>query len=127
VDRRAAAVVALLLFVACTGVAIVISGARPANDPGVAPLAVQVVGYAFALVAGLLLVASRAADRRSGAVVLGALAVLVLLDVFVFSDPGGGANIGAGGVRLIGLVVIAIQTARLARGGAASRSERPSL
>ena len=126
-DRRAPAVVALLLFITCTGAAIVISGVRPANDPGVLPWAVQIVGYAFAAVAGLLLVTSRPADRRSGAVVLGALAVLVLLDVFAFSGTAGGANIGAGFVRLIGLLVIALQTAQLARAVAAARRERPSL
>jgi peptidoglycan/LPS O-acetylase OafA/YrhL len=127
VDRRSPAVKALLLFVACTGVAIVISGMRPANDPGVLPFAVQLVGYAFAAVAGLLLVASRPEDRRPGVVVLGALAVLVLLDVFAFADSSGGANIGAGFVRLVGLLVIAIQTVQLARGVAGSRRERPSL
>lgn len=126
-DRRAPAVVALLLFVACTGVAIVVSGTRPANDPGVLPMAVQAVGYACALVAGLLLIASHTADRRLGAMVVGALAVLVLLDVFAFSDPAGGANIGAGFVRLLGLVVIAVVTAQTARAVAASRRERPSL
>ena len=126
-DRRAPAVVALLIFVACTGVAIVISGLRPANDPGVLPFAVQVVGYAFAAVAGLLLVASRPEDRRPGAVVLGALVVLVLLDVFAFADTSDGANIGAGLVRLVGLLVLAVQTVKLARAVAVSRQERPSL
>ena len=126
-DRRAPAVVALLLFVACTGVAIVISGMRPANDPGVLPFAVQVAGYAVAAVAGLLLVTSRPTDGRPGMVVLGAVALLVLLDVFAFAGSSGGTNIGAGFVRLIGLLIIAIQTVQLARGVAGSRRERPSL
>jgi hypothetical protein len=49
--------------------------------------------------------------------VLGALVVLVLLDLLA----GDGPDIGAGFVRLIGLVVIGVATVRLALGVAATR------
>ena len=120
-DRRRPSLVLLLLFVLCTGVAIVWGGSRPALEQGLAPQLVQFLGYACVLVAGLLLISSTAegavADpRRLGGVVLGALAVLVLLDLLV----GDGPNIGAGFVRLVGLVVIMVATIRLAMGVAAA-------
>ena len=116
-DRRRASLVLLLLFVACTGVAIVVGGARPALQQGVAPAVVQFAGYLLALVAaGLLLVSpgeGPGSTRRIGAAVLAALLVLVLLDLLVLDD--GGPDIGAGGVRVLGLVVITVATVRLAQ------------
>jgi hypothetical protein len=125
-DRRRASLVLLLLFVACTGVAIVVGGARPALQQGVAPAVVQFAGYLLALVAaGLLLVSpggGPGSTRRIGAAVLAALLVLVLLDLLVLDD--GGPDIGAGGVRVLGLVVITVATVRLAQGLAAAGRTR---
>lgn len=119
-DRRRTSLVLLLLFVLCTGVAIVVSGGRPASEPGLAPALVQAVGYGCALVAGLLLVSSAGDARRLGWVVLGTLAMLVVLDLLA----GGGPNIGAGLVRLVGLVVIMVATVRVALGVAAAGRAR---
>jgi hypothetical protein len=120
-DRRRTAVVLLLLFVACTGVAIVVGGSRPGLQQGVAPTVVQFVGYVLALVAGLLLLRpatdAGGGDRGIAAMVLGGLAVLVAIEVLAQ----GGTDIGAGFVRLVGLVVVGVATARLARGVAAAR------
>jgi hypothetical protein len=114
VDRRRAALYALVAFAVCTAVATVISGSRPHLEQGLAPWVVQGVGYACALVAAveLLLPADRpvGADRKLGGAILAALAALVLLDVFARSD---GANIGAGFLRLVCLVVIVAVAARL--------------
>ena len=112
-DRRRASVALLLLFVACTGVAIVISGSRPGLQQGIAPVVAQVAGYLSALTAAGLLLASES-TRAIGATVLGALLVLVLLDLFLLD--GAGSDIGGGLVRLAGLVVITVATVRLARG-----------
>jgi len=116
VDRRRAALYALVGFAVATAVAIVIGGSRPAGHQGVAPLVVQGIGYAFALAAALDLLAPAAhpagADRRLGGVLLAAVAALVLLDVAAFVDDGG-ANIGAGFLRLVCLVVIVAVAARL--------------
>ena len=115
-DRRRAALYALVGFAVATAVAIVIGGSRPAGEQGVAPLVVQGIGYAFALAAALDLLAPAAhpagADRRLGGVLLAAVAALVLLDVAAFVDDGG-ANIGAGFLRLVCLVVIVAVAARL--------------
>jgi len=121
-DRRRTSLVLLLLFVLCSGVAIVVSGRRRGLEQGLAPSLVQFVGYLFALVAGVLLLSSATEEsgRRIGAVVLGALAVLVLLDLLVAEGP----NIGAGFVRLVGLVVIMVATIRLALGVAAAGRAR---
>ena len=125
-DRRRPSLLLLGLFVLCTGIAIVVSGSRPGLEQGLAPQLVQFLGYACALVAGLLLMSSTSEEsgRRIGGVVLGALAVLVLLDLLVAEGP----DIGAGFVRLLGLVVIMVATIGLAIGvasaGRASRSDR---
>jgi hypothetical protein len=50
--------------------------------------------------------------------------VLALLDAVTLAADSGGANIGAGLVRLIGLVVIMVATVRLALGIAAARRAR---
>jgi hypothetical protein len=113
VDRRRAALYALMAFAVATAVAIVISGSRPAGAQGVAPTVVQAVGYVFALLAALDLLAPAAhpvgADRRLGGTILAALAVLVLLDVFAADGP----DIGAGFLRLVCLVVIVAVAGRL--------------
>ena len=124
-DRRRASLVLLLLFVLCTGIAIVVSGSRPGLEPGLAPALVQFVGYACGLVGAVLLLASATepdagAPRRIGGVVLGALVVLVLLDL-LGTD---GTNIGAGFVRLVALVVIMVATIRLALGVSAAGRTR---
>lgn len=121
-DRRRTSLVLLLLFVLCSGIAIVVSGSRPGLEQGLAPALVQFLGYACALVAGVLLLSSASEEsaRRMGGVVLGALAVLVLLDLLVAAGP----NIGAGFVRLVGLVVIMVATIRLALGIAAAGRAR---
>jgi peptidoglycan/LPS O-acetylase OafA/YrhL len=124
-NRRHASLVLLLLFVACTGVAIVVGGSRPALHQGIAPAVAQFAGYLFALgAAALLLAASRdySAVRRIGATVLGAVVVLVALDVFLLDD--GGPNIGGGLVRVVGLVVIMVATVRLGRETAAAARTR---
>ena len=123
-DRRRASLVLLLLFVACTGVAIVVSGSRPGLQQGVAPTVVQFLGYLFALVAAVLLIAPTAdgpgQERTLGFTVLGGLAVLVAVEVV----SEGGPDIGAGFVRLIGLVVIGVATVRLGQGVTAERRAR---
>jgi hypothetical protein len=120
-DRRRASLVLLLLFVGCTLAAIVVGGTRPGLQQGIAPTVIQFVGYLLALVAGVLLLVGSAAgpggDRRIAAMVLGGLAVLVAMEVV----SQGGTDIGAGFVRLIGLVVVGVATARLARDVAAQR------
>ena len=96
------------------------SGARPANDPGDLPWLLQVVGYVCAVAAGVLLMTGRDADgRRLGVIVLVAAAALALLDVLVPDD--GGANIGAGFVRLILLVVLAVVTVKVSLAVSAAR------
>ena len=131
-DRRHLALVLLLLFVACTGVAIVVSGSRPANAPGLAPVVLQGLGYLLGLAAAVLLLTPDRGgtarlgepDRRIGGVLLGALLVLVLLDVVALIADEGGANIGAGLVRLVFLLLVGLATARLAVRNSAARRAR---
>jgi hypothetical protein len=120
VDRRRTSLVLLLLFVMCSGVAIVLSGSRPGLEQGLAPALVQFTGYVFGLVAGLLLLSSavEGSARRTGGVVLAALGVLVLLDLLA----GAGPDIGAGFVRLVALVVVMVATIRPALGVAVGRA-----
>ena len=49
-DRRRTSVVLLLLFVLCSGIAIVVSGSRPGLEQGLTPSLVQFAGYGCALV-----------------------------------------------------------------------------
>ena len=65
------------------------------------------------------------ADRRLGGVVLAAVALLVLLDVDVSAGADGGANIGAGLVRLVCLLVIVAVAGRLLATGLAGGRGRP--
>jgi hypothetical protein len=124
VDRRRAALYALVAFAIATAAAIVISGGRPAGEQGVAPLVVQGVGYACALVAALELLAPAenpaGADRKLGGAILVALTALVLLDVFA----AGGPDIGAGFLRLVCLLVIVAVAARLLASTLASGRRR---
>jgi len=124
VDRRRPALVLLLLFVGCLGVAIVLSGSRPGLQQGIAPTVAAFVGYLFAFGAAVLLIVPAAATqqdtRRLGVVILAALVVLVLLDLFAADGP----NIGAGFVRLVALVVIMVATIRLALGVASAGRTR---
>ena len=127
-DRRRVALRALLAFAVFTAVAIVFSGSRPGTGQGVAPLVVQAIGYAFALVAALVLLApdgrlgpQEGADRKLGGAVLAALAVLVLLEFFAAEGP----NIGAGFLRLVCLVVIVAVAARLMATSVAPGRRRP--
>jgi hypothetical protein len=124
VDRRRAALYALVAFAIATAAAIVISGGRPAGAQGLAPLLVQGVGYACALVAALELLAPAenpaGADRKLGGAILVALTALVLLDVFA----AGGPDIGAGFLRLVCLVVIVAVAARLLASTLASGRRR---
>jgi hypothetical protein len=120
VGRRSSALVALVGFLALTVVAIGVGGSRPGLQQGTAPTVVQFLGYGCALAGAVLLLIRPGAggDRRAGGVVLGALAVLVALELAI---DGGGANIGAGFLRLVCLVVVVVLTVRLARTVTAER------
>ena len=124
-DRRGFALYALVAFAVATAAAIVISGSRPGTGQGIAPMVVQAVGYVFALLAALDLLAPAAypagADRRLGGVILVALTALVLLDVFA----AGGPDIGAGFLRLVCLVVIVAVAGRLTATTVASGRRGP--
>ena len=124
-DRRRSALYALVAFAVATAAAIVISGSRPGTGQGIAPMVVQAVGYVFALLAALDLLAPAAhpagADRRLGGAVLVALTALVLLDVFAAVGP----DIGAGFLRLVCLVVIVAVAGRLTATTVASGRRGP--
>lgn len=130
-DRRRVALVALVAFATATAVAIAISGARPAVAQGIAPFVVQVVGYCFAVVGGLALFlpagGTVGADRKLGGAILAAVAVLAVLDVEAFAGAAAGADIGAGFLRLICLVVVLAVAGRLVATTvtAAGRRRRP--
>jgi 4-amino-4-deoxy-L-arabinose transferase-like glycosyltransferase len=128
VDRRRFALYALVAFAVATAVAIVIGGSRPHTAQGVAPMVVQGIGYGCALLAALDLLAPAAhpaeADSKLGGVVLASVVVLVLLDVFAFAGSGG-ANIGAGFLRLVCLVVIVAVAGRLTASAVAPGRRRP--
>ncbi|WP_104522651.1 hypothetical protein [Blastococcus atacamensis] len=119
-DRRAPALVALLLFVVLTGVSIAVGGSRPASDPGVLPWWIQAVAYVSAVVGAVLLLRGQdPAGRRTGALVLGVTVVLALIDALTAGQEG--ANIGAGLARLVGLVVLAAAITRLSLAVSAAR------
>ena len=121
-DRRRAALALLMAFVLCIGAAVVVSGSRPLAEQGIAPTVVAFVGYLLALVAAVLLLAQRVdgTARTLGAWVLGAVVVLVLVDLFSAEGP----NVGAGLVQLAGELVILVATVRLALGVARTRRVR---
>jgi hypothetical protein len=122
VDRRRTSLLLLFVFVGCTAASILIGGGRPAADQGLAPVVVQAVGSLCALVAAGLLWSDGA--QRAGGVVGGAVVLLSVLDGFALADSGGGANIGAGLLRLICLLLIGMATARLAVETARTRHPR---
>lgn len=133
-DRRRLALVALVAFAVATAVASAMGGARPASAQGIAPFVVQVVGYCFAVVGGLALflptggtVGTVGADRKLGGAVLAAVAVLTVLDVEAFAGAAAGADLGAGFLRLICLVVVVAVAGRLVATTvtAAGRRRRP--
>lgn len=95
----------LFVFVGCTGAAILIGGGRAAGAQGVAPLVVQAVGSVSGVVGG-------------------AVVLVAVLDGIALADSGGGANIGAGLLRLVCLLLIGMATARLAVDEARSRRPR---
>jgi hypothetical protein len=130
VDRRRLALVALVAFAIATAIAIGVSGARPASAQGIAPFVVRVVGYCFGVLGGLALLfpADRTGvDRKLGGAVLAAVAVLAVLDVEAFAGAAAGADIGAGFLRLICLVVVVAVAGRLVATTvtAAGRRRRP--
>jgi hypothetical protein len=125
VDRRRAALYALIAFAVATAAAIVISGSRPAGEQGVAPWLVRGVGYVCAVLAAVELLLPAAhptgADRKLGGVVLVAVAALVLLDAFA----GAGPDVGAGFLRLVCLVAIVAVAGRLMATSRAVGRPRP--
>lgn len=130
-DRRRLALVALVAFAVATAGASAVAGARPASAPGIAPFVVRAVGYACALGGGLVLLRGGSrpagADRRLGGTVLAAVALLAVLDVEAFAGEAGGANLGAGFLRLVCLVVLVAVAGRLVATAvtAAGRRRRP--
>ena len=130
-DRRRLALVALVAFAIATAASIAVRGARPAAAQGIAPIVVQAVGYACALVGGLALLRPAGgevgADRKLGGTVLAAVAVLAVLDVEAFAGEAAGADVGAGFLRLICLVVVVAVAGRLVATTvtAAGRRRRP--
>ena len=121
-DRRRTSLLLLFVFIGCTGAAILIGGGRPAGVQGPAPYLVQAVGSLCALVAAGLLWIDGA--ERAAAVVGGAVVLLSVLDGIAWADSGGGADIGAGLLRLVCLLLIGTATARLAVETARSRRPR---
>ena len=114
-DRRRTALALLLAFIVCIGIAVVVSGSRPVLEQGIAPTVVAFVGYLLALLAAVLLLlpgpdGPDGPTRTIGAMVLGSVLLLVVLDLLLPQ----GANIGAGLVQLVGEVVILVATVRLA-------------
>ena len=106
-DQRSTALILLLAFIALTGASIAVSGSRPHLDQGTAHWLLQVIGYLCALAGGVRLLAPATddadggGDRRIGTVVVVALVALVLIDAVTLAADSGGANIGAGFVRLM--------------------------
>ena len=126
---RRVALVGLVGFAVATAIAIALSGARPPSQQGIAPLVVQALGYGCALGAALVLMSNSdhagGADRRLGGAVLAAVALLVLLDMEAFTGQDGGADVGAGLLRLACLLVIVAVAGRLLFARLTSSRERP--
>jgi hypothetical protein len=118
--RRRSALLALLAFVVLTLISVVVSGSRPQLQQGDAPWVLQVLGYLGAVAAGVLLLMPDAGgvptDRRAGLIVLGGVVVLAVVEAWTLATDSGGADIGAGGVRLVALIALAVVTVRLAAG-----------
>ena len=129
-DRLSVALRLMLVFAGCLGAAILVASTRPAADPGVLPWVVQSTGYACGLLAGVLVLTSRAPGGaaapvgRTGVLLLAGVLALVLLDVVVAATSSGGAGAGAGLLRLLLLLGIGLATVRLARAVADRRRSR---
>ncbi|MGY1771480.1 hypothetical protein [Blastococcus sp. SYSU D00813] len=128
-DRLRVALRLVLVLAACTGAAILLAGTRPASDPGLLPWLVQAAGHLCGLVAGLLVLGSRAdgeaaAGARPGALLLPAVLALVLLDVVVATTSSGGAVVGAGLLRIVLFVAIGWAALQIARTLAEGRRAR---
>jgi hypothetical protein len=123
VDRRVPPLLALMLFVGLTLVAIVLDGRLPADEESAAGWIAQVLAYLCALTAGVLLLAPPAdpSTRTPGFVVVAATVALVVLDAVAAAGP----NIGAGFLRLLLLGVLAVVAVRLVNAVAATRRSRP--
>jgi hypothetical protein len=125
-DRRAPALAALMFFVLLTGVAIAVSGARPASSQGAAPWLIQTLAYLCAVAGGAVLVsASDQRGRRLGGLVLVAAVVMLLVDGLTVLSEADGANIGAGLARVVCLLLIGGVTVRVALDVAESRRAAP--
>ncbi len=121
-ERRAPALAALMLFVVLTGVAIAVSGGRPASAQGTAPWLAQMLAYLCAVVGGAVLVS--ASDQRGvriGGLVLTAAVVMLLVDGLTMLSEEEGANVGAGLARSVCLLLIGGATVRVALDVAAAR------
>jgi hypothetical protein len=126
-DRRGPALAALMLFVVLTGVAVAVSGARPASAQGAAPWLVQMVAYLCAVAGGAVLVsASDQRGLRLGGLVLVAAVVMLLVDGLTILSEEEGANIGAGLARVVCLLLIGGVTVRVALDAAEARRAEPS-
>jgi hypothetical protein len=125
VDRRALALAALLVFAVATVLATVLDGRLPATEESIAGWIFQGLGYLAAIAAGILLGTTAGhPGRRSGALVFGAVVLLLVVDaVAITADDGGGADVGLGGVRLLGLLIIGVVALRLAP--VVARERRP--
>lgn len=121
-DRRLASLALLFGFVLCTGAAILVGAGRPSSAPGVAPAVVQGAGLVCALVAAVLLWVDGA--QQAAGVIGGAVVLLAVLDAVALADTGNGADVGAGLLRLVFLLLIGMATARLAVEVAHSRRPR---
>lgn len=103
-------------------VATIVSGVRAAADQGTAPNVLTLVACGLGIVSALIFLTVPGQSRgsaRLAAVLVGAGAVILLaIALLTMGEPGGGANIGLGLVRLIaiGLLVTGVLVGRGARG-----------
>jgi hypothetical protein len=126
VDRRPAALAALLAFAVATVLATVFDGRLPASEESVAGWILQVLGYVAGIAGGVLLLTTRGLPGRgAGFVVVGAMLVLVLTDGVALADDGGGADVALGGVRLLALLAVGVVALRLAPVVARDRRSAP--
>ncbi len=124
VDRRATALLALLLFALATVVALLLDGRLPAGEESVAGWIIQTTGHLSALLGGVLLMTTDGhPGRRSGVVVVAAVVLLSLVDALALADDGGDAAAALGLVRLLGLVVVGGVALRLAPAVARERRD----
>lgn len=102
-------------------VATIVSGVRAAADQGTAPNVLTLVACGLGIVSALIFLTVPGRSRgsaRLAAVLVGAGAVILLaIALLTMGEPGGGAYIGLGLVRLIaiGLLVTGVLVGRGAR------------